>query len=274
MKKQILLCAVFFSLGLTLYSQWSNTGNNYTTGALSVGTASISGKAYFKGSTYGSSFINGANEDVYISPGKAAGNIYMQYGNIGVGTSSITNNGSYDKVLEVYGNFTSKIIVSTQSKSNIIGMYCNATGGIVGTETNNCLFFKTNNTTKMTILSNGNVGIGTTSPGSLLTVNGKISSEEIKVENIAATKFSLTGIQADYVFEKGYKLRSIYEVEKYIKENNHLPDIAPASETSTGVDMADFNSKLLQKVEELTLYIIELKKENDDLNSKIEKISQ
>lgn len=55
----------------------------------------------------------------------------------------------------------------------------------------------------------------------------------------------------------------------FIKENGHLLDFAPASETSKGVKLGDFNQTLLQKIEELTLYMIKLKKENEQLISKI-----
>ena len=106
----------------------------------------------------------------------------------------------------------------------------------------------------------GRVGIGTSKldAGSYLTVRGKISTDDIEVKDIAA----------DYVFEKGYKLNSLEEVEAYINANQHLPGIAPASETAKGVDLGKFNTLLLQKVEELTLYTIQLKKEIDELKNK------
>ncbi len=92
-------------------------------------------------------------------------------------------------------------------------------------------------------------------------VNGSLMAEEIIVEDIGA----------DYVFSKGYNLRPIEDVEEFINKNGHLPDVAPASETVKGVDVAEFNTLLLQKIEELTLYMIELKKENVELRSLINK---
>lgn len=127
------------------------------------------------------------------------------------------------------------------------------------------------NGTKMTIEMNGNVGIGTTNPGSFkLAVNGTIRAKEIKVE---------TG-WADFVFEEDYSLRSLNEVEQYIKAHKHLPDIPSAAEVEeNGVQLGDISAKLLQKIEELTLYVIEqqkqielLKNENQKLHSANERI--
>ena len=92
-------------------------------------------------------------------------------------------------------------------------------------------------------------------------VAGKITCEELEVKDIAA----------DFVFEADYKLRSLQEVEAFIIENKHLPDFAPASETEKGVELGKFNTLLLQKIEELTLYIIEQQKEIDELAKKLKK---
>jgi len=107
----------------------------------------------------------------------------------------------------------------------------------------------------MRILSGGNVGIGTVNPTEKLSVNGKIRSHEIKVE---------TANWPDYVFAKDYKLPSLQEIEQHIKDDGHLPGIPSAEEVkANGVDLGDMNAKLLKKIEELTLYLIDLKKENE-----------
>lgn len=100
------------------------------------------------------------------------------------------------------------------------------------------------------------VGIGTTAPEHKLDVAGTIRATEIKVE--AQT--------ADFVFEEDYNLRSLAEVENFIKENKHLPDIPSASQMEAeGVNLAEMNKLLLMKVEELTLYLIQQQKLIDKL---------
>lgn len=106
---------------------------------------------------------------------------------------------------------------------------------------------------------NGKIGIGTVPFEEYqLSVKGKIRAEEVKVE---------TG-WADFVFEEDYNLRTLEEVENFIKENKHLPEIPSAEEVAkNGVNVGQMESKLLQKIEELTLYIIEQNKRITELES-------
>ena len=109
--------------------------------------------------------------------------------------------------------------------------------------------------------TNGNVGIGTTIPDSKLTVNGKIHATEVVVD---------VNIPADYVFNSNYKLMPLHEVEKYVNTNNHLPEIPSASEIKkNGMSMGEMQNKLLQKIEELTLYIIDQQKKIEVLEQKV-----
>jgi len=105
---------------------------------------------------------------------------------------------------------------------------------------------------KLTLSGKGNLGLGTVNPGYKLDVIGTIRAQELKVD--------MQG--ADFVFEEDYNLRPLSEVETFVKANKHLPEIAPAAEMQVnGVNQSEMNQKLLQKIEELTLYLIEMKKE-------------
>lgn len=101
----------------------------------------------------------------------------------------------------------------------------------------------------------GNVGIGTSNPSERLSVNGRIRAREIKVDNQN---------WPDYVFDKTYELKSLKEIEKFIKEKKHLPGVPSAKEVhEQGVSLGEMNAILLRKIEELTLHVIALKKENE-----------
>ncbi len=94
-----------------------------------------------------------------------------------------------------------------------------------------------------------------------ITVAGGIHAREVLITETAG---------ADFVFDNNYNLRSLTEVEQFINENNHLPDIAPASDMQeNGIKMGVFQIKLLQKIEELTLYVIEQQKEIDELKERL-----
>ena len=106
------------------------------------------------------------------------------------------------------------------------------------------------NTKGNSYLIGGNVGIGTTNPDEKLTVNGVIHAKEVKVD--------LSGPLADFVFKSNYKLMSLPQVEQFVKANNHLPQMPSAEEVAkNGLSMGEMQNKLLQKVEELTLYAIQ-----------------
>lgn len=104
--------------------------------------------------------------------------------------------------------------------------------------------------------ADGNVGIGTGSPDHKLDVNGTMRAKEVIVESN----------WSDFVFEDDYYLRSLDEVEKHISEFGHLPDVPSAKEIQeNGLGVSEAHTVMMQKIEELTLYMIDLKNENDEL---------
>ncbi len=108
----------------------------------------------------------------------------------------------------------------------------------------------------------GNIGVGTTDTGShRLAVEGSIGSREVVVQ---------TGSWSDFVFEKDYYLPSLEEVENHIREHGHLSDIPSEKEViKNGINLGEMDAKLLQKIEELTLYVIQQDKRIRTLESQL-----
>ncbi|MFL9485768.1 hypothetical protein ACI6Q2_23520, partial [Chitinophagaceae bacterium LWZ2-11] len=105
-------------------------------------------------------------------------------------------------------------------------------------------------------LVDGNVGIGTTNTGSnKLAVEGTIGARKLKITQVTPWP--------DYVFDSAYTLTPLAQVEQFIKDYKHLPGVPSAKEVANrGLDVGDNQAVLLKKIEELTLYMIEMKKEN------------
>ncbi|WP_428231944.1 hypothetical protein [Flavobacterium sp.] len=109
------------------------------------------------------------------------------------------------------------------------------------------------------VFNTGNVGMGIAKPNNKLDVNGTIHAREVKVD---VEKWS------DFVFKKEYSLPTLQEVEKHITEKGHLENIPSEEEVlKNGISLGEMNSKLLQKIEELTLYIIHQNKEIEVLKN-------
>lgn len=204
------------------------------------GYFSLGGNTYLRGNGQSSRFDG--NLDVGLSSSPASLNVY------GMIRTSSTDSRGLNMFLSGDGN-----------------AYYNYTGGASSSR----IGFQIDGSSRMSIMNNGSVGIGTVHTGSFkLAVNGAICAKEIKVE---------TG-WSDFVFEEDYPLRSLAEVEAFIKENGHLPDIPSAKEVEeNGVNVGEMEARLLQKIEELTLYVIqqqkeleELKKENEEQKEEIE----
>lgn len=200
-------------------------------------------------------------------------------GKVGIGTTAPTSKlhiksgssgstpHSYSK-LSVEGNSHSMVEILTPNTSTAYFGFADPedtyVSGMSYSHANDEMKFTVNNSTALFINSEGRMGIGTTNPepNSKLTVAGKIDSREIKVTVDAG---------ADFVFEGDYDLKPLKEVEHYIKTNKHLPEIPSEKQMiDNGLLLGEMNIKLLQKVEELTLYTIEQQKLIEKLIKRIE----
>ncbi|MEK6151999.1 hypothetical protein WIW50_02000 [Flavobacteriaceae bacterium 3-367] len=175
--------------------------------------------------------------------GLAQTNTFPASGNVGIGTLSPVSK------LDVNGSLRAQDVITVQKGSSYkIALNGQYDGYITGRNTSFVQKF-TISSNGNSFLNGGNVGIGTATPDSKLTVKGKIHAEEVKVD------LSVPG--PDFVFKEDYDLRTLKETQQYIKENGHLPNIPSAAEMEeNGVELGIMNMKLLEKIEELTLYTI------------------
>ncbi|WP_405207122.1 hypothetical protein [Aquimarina sp. LLG6339-5] len=178
------------------------------------------------------------------------GNSYLNGGNVGIGTNSPTQK------LEIKGDDGIGIRLFNQAAN---------TWDILNSQYGKLDFVRGGNNTMMRIDQHGNVGIGTTSPDMKLAVNGNIHAKEVKID--------LNFPAPDYVFKDSYKLMNLEDVENFIKENSHLPEIPSAKEfEQNGVMQAEMDMNLLKKIEELTLYTIQQQKEIESLKKENEEV--
>ena len=120
--------------------------------------------------------------------------------------------------------------------------------------------------TQLVVTAEGRVGIGTATPTNALAVNGTIKAREVIVTS---------DNWPDYVFEAGYHPMPLDAVQRYIRDNGHLPDVPSERDVSAGgVAVGQMQGVLLRKVEEMTLHLIELKNETADLRRRIQELER
>lgn len=181
-------------------------------------------------------------------------------GNVGIGTNYAPN-----RKLEIYKGRI--LFTGAQDPANFVfgGIeFTNGAGnsmrGFVGMAGDNLIGFYGYTGGGFGLLmhvATGNVSIGssTSATGYKLSVGGKIMAEEIRVQSMAAWP--------DYVFKKDYRLPTLSELEKHIAANGHLPNIPDAAKVEKeGIALGDMQTRMMEKIEELTLYLIQMDKDN------------
>lgn len=272
MKNITIILSIFFistvlnTNSLKAQALWSTTANSYSTYNLGIGQSSADASFKLKikfptygmyGSAYYLSVVNpNGNNTFSISEGQSI--VYCNLAYNGTNFARFSNSTNSDASY-VYTNmqlgktdYSNKFVLYGIDNNGTISalkiMSPNQTMLIDGDEidaVSTPLYLNYNSGQRVVI---GNTA-GLTD--SKLTVDGKITCEEVEVK-------AVTG--ADFVFGKDYKLMNLRDLEKYLNENKHLPDVPSAEETSQGVNIGDFSILLLQKIEELTLYTIEQQK--------------
>lgn len=189
----------------------------------------------------------------------------LQFVNLSGMSPGLTGNG---KVLSVDNNGHVILVNDIGGANSIWALTGNSLTdpavNFIGTADAQPIVFRTDNQSRARILANGNmiIGAGTISDhGYKLTVDGNIRTRKVRVD---------TDTWADFVFDNNYQLLPLKELEQYIQQEKHLPDVPSAAEVKkNGLDLSDNQAVLLKKIEELTLYVIEQNKKIEELQKQV-----
>lgn len=226
---------------------WSRTGINVA-GSTGPRTINQAVGLYLEGLSGAGTVLN--HYGIY-QEGSGTKNYFG--GNVGIGTNMP------EQRLQVVGG---RLQVNTAAPWDNFQIYTDGYSSYLEANGDEGGLFIRSNLGGRVIFDRGNVGIGTTTPSHKLSVNGTIKAKEVIVE---------TSGWADDVFAPGYVLLPLDSIEEHIAVKGHLPGIPSATEAAEqGVSVGEMQAALLRKVEELTLYLIETRKENAELRRRLE----
>lgn len=200
-------------------------------------------------------------------------------GNVGIGTSTpafpltveAANPNPFVNIASFHNNSTSNtwLLVANNTGQVNLGMGSTTQAGYIWSSTDKFFIGDDGNPTLyVDKMGNGNVGIGTTDTKNYkLAVKGNAVFAKVVVKDPA--------YWPDYVFQSSYRLRPLSEVEEYIKQHHHLPEVSSAEEVKkNGLDVGDNQATLLKKIEEMTLYMIEQNKKILELEAKVRALEE
>jgi trimeric autotransporter adhesin len=241
---------------------------------------------------------NGLSGSLLISNGLSSNPILFRVdgttGNVGIGTTGAATQAlqvrrASNPAIQVENGANNSLQVAVSSCTGCYNGFAISGDGVIrtvsggaqgnlilalpesGPSTGRAIKFATEDAVVMEVTGDEVVKIGNVTTPSIgsykLYVEQGILTEKLKVAVKTSASWS------DYVFEPGYKLKSLSEVEAFVKANKHLPGVPSASAmVANGLDVATMDAKLLEKIEELTLYMIEIKKENEQLKKQIQSL--
>ena len=260
MKTKLFLLALLIPLSANLLAQSWQTGTNklysYPTSTTNVGIGTSN--PLFKLDVNGKLYLRTTE----VNNGWNSSHIYWAYHSLVMGTPPGTYSHNTVELKPGGTDNQSEILYSKLELYNTTGIGQHEK--TIDLHSRSWCWFNTG----------GNFGINTSAPQYQLDVRGTIFGTGLIVDGIIKTKEIIVTPTptADFVFDKCYNLRPLQEVESFVQENKHLPEIPSATEMEqNGVNLNEFTIQLLQKVEELTLYTIEQEKRIKQLEEQLNK---